>query len=63
VSNKCVTAASELYPDTEDLFNNAGLSHMTMQQRIADISKNLHDQFQNKAAIFKYYSLASDKKF
>jgi hypothetical protein len=34
---------------------------MTMQQRIADISYNLHDQLQNMVAIVKYYSLAIDK--
>jgi hypothetical protein len=44
-----------------DLFNTIGLSRMTVQRRIADISNNLHGQLQNNAAVFKCYSLAIDE--
>jgi hypothetical protein len=47
-------AASELCPEKEDFFNNIDLLQMTIQQKIADISNNLHNQLQNMAAIFKF---------
>jgi hypothetical protein len=58
---KCMLiGASELCPGKKT-FNNIGLTWMIVQRKIALISNNLHDQLQNKAAIFIYYSLATDK--
>jgi hypothetical protein len=52
--------ASELCPGKKT-FKNISLTWMTVQRKIALISNNLHDQFQNKDAIFIYYSLATDE--
>jgi hypothetical protein len=54
---KCMLiAASGLCPEKRGKYENASLSRMAVQRRIADISADLSDQLKQKASEFRVYS-------
>jgi galactitol-specific phosphotransferase system IIB component len=59
---KCMLiAVSKLCPERRGKFENASLSRMTVQRRIADISSNLSDQLKQRVSEFCFNSVAMDE--
>lgn len=59
---KCMLiAVSELCPEKKKAFENIGLSRMTVQRRITEISENINDQLKRKAKGFSFFSICIDE--